>query len=1126
MSKLSNKKIEIIILIFLLITIKIYQVEQIKINNQFDEEKKDNNRKHYTTIHHSIEITSDDNFSSFPGSGTKDDPYIIKDYIIYSSSKYGIYIFNTTKYFIVQNCKVKSSYLSGLYISHIKNGTGKILDNEFNSDNYGIYVDSSNNLSIINNIYLAKYGIYMHSSANNYIAKNEFYSLFKGINIIYSNNITIENNTYFESTQISIRLLYSSNNTIINNTFTKVKKAIYIYYSFNNFLTGNNFTNNEVAINLIYSDKNFIFNNSFQLSEINSINLESSLNNSIINNSCFYCDNNSIYLINSEYNLISNNSCYNCNSAIYLHNSSYNLLEHNRLINNLKYGLLLISSNNNDVKTNIIVKNSFYGINLLYSKNNTIWLNYIVFNNVAVSNSVQVNDNNGLNYWYEPIIKKGNYWNEFTYGKNYSINPGLTSDLYPQNSTDTDDDGLQDVIEINCFFTNIFSNDTDSDGIIDYWEIDNNFNPLINDSSLDLDRDNLSNLAEYQNNTDPHDPDTDDDDLRDGDEVNIYLTDPLDSDTDDDGMPDGWEVENCLNPLENDSYNDPDDDSLVNLEEYNYSTNPTNNDTDGDGLSDYNEIYSYNSDPTDIDTDNDGLFDGQEVNLFLTNPLDSDTDNDKIDDYSEVYSFFTDPNCNDTDNDGLLDGQEAYIFFSDPNSNDTDLDGLSDYEEIIYNTNLKNSDTDFDGLSDYEEIKVYFTNPRSKDTDRDGRSDGWEIENGYNPLMKNVFFVKKSILMILFYINISYSILIFLLLLYILTIKKILIQFFQWQEEHYLELNKLLIQYEKATKIVFLSDFIKDLTPVINQTKEEVKSYPKLSLIKKINNTKQAYKLWKKKIDINKYEKMYNDFYFSVTQLNFSEIKIIDNNNDISVENEKFDTLLKEIINERRMLKQYKNLITDMKFIFSFLPRFLDENKKLFFKQINEEIEEKFENANSLLIKTLKLSIIKGNKLLEKEEQLSKQIIKSLSKEILHRFAIYENELKEWKKRSENVLSELLEEDLKEVEDLFQEEKNMLKEIIVQNEIKYKEVKRVKVLIDVLSIYSEIPLIKLQRKLGFSKLEDLEKWLIELSSFLSIKIEGDKLIISEKATKELTQSIDELIKRFTEWEKTGEGKKT
>ncbi|MFW9964995.1 MAG: SBBP repeat-containing protein [Candidatus Sifarchaeia archaeon] len=64
------------------------------------------------------------------------------------------------------------------------------------------------------------------------------------------------------------------------------------------------------------------------------------------------------------------------------------------------------------------------------------------------------------------------------------------------------------------------------------------------------------------------------------------------NDTDSDSMPDGWEVANSLNPLVDDSFQDPDNDQLTNSEEYWLGTDPQNSDSDGDGIPDGFE-YSY-----------------------------------------------------------------------------------------------------------------------------------------------------------------------------------------------------------------------------------------------------------------------------------------------------------------------------------------------------------------------------------------------------------------------------------------------------------------------------------------------------------------------------------------------------
>ncbi len=93
--------------------------------------------------------------------------------------------------------------------------------------------------------------------------------------------------------------------------------------------------------------------------------------------------------------------------------------------------------------------------------------------------------------------------------------------------------------------------DSDNDGMPDDWEKKYGLNFTDpKDALLDFDQDNLTNLEEYLNNTDPTNPDTDNDTLLDGDEIKIYNTDPLNPDSDTDGQDDGKEIENDTDPLD------------------------------------------------------------------------------------------------------------------------------------------------------------------------------------------------------------------------------------------------------------------------------------------------------------------------------------------------------------------------------------------------------------------------------------------------------------------------------------------------------------------------------------------------------------------------------------------------
>ena len=70
--------------------------------------------------------------------------------------------------------------------------------------------------------------------------------------------------------------------------------------------------------------------------------------------------------------------------------------------------------------------------------------------------------------------------------------------------------------------------------------------PVVADAAVataaDQDADNYLDAAELEIGLDPGDPDSDDDGVADGDEVNIYFTDPFNGDSDGDGASDGEEL--------------------------------------------------------------------------------------------------------------------------------------------------------------------------------------------------------------------------------------------------------------------------------------------------------------------------------------------------------------------------------------------------------------------------------------------------------------------------------------------------------------------------------------------------------------------------------------------------------
>jgi outer membrane protein OmpA-like peptidoglycan-associated protein len=219
--------------------------------------------------------------------------------------------------------------------------------------------------------------------------------------------------------------------------------------------------------------------------------------------------------------------------------------------------------------------------------------------------------------------------------------------------------------------------DAQNDG---FWSGMLSFMYSVRDDITDSDNDGLTDIEEEQIGTDPLNPDTDGDGIKDGEEVKVYRTDPK------------------------------------------------NPDTDGDGLNDGVEIKQYKTEPLKADTDGDKLTDGEEVNDYRTNPLRPDSDNDSLSDYEEVMQYRTNPLKADTDGDGLTDGEEVSKYKTDPLKPDTDGDGLTDGEEVKqYKTDPLKSDSDADLLSDGEEIKTYRTNPLDRDTDKGTVDDGTEV---------------------------------------------------------------------------------------------------------------------------------------------------------------------------------------------------------------------------------------------------------------------------------------------------------------------------------------------------------------------------------------------------------------
>ncbi|MFH0815920.1 MAG: hypothetical protein V1934_03785, partial [Methanobacteriota archaeon] len=153
-------------------------------------------------------------------------------------------------------------------------------------------------------------------------------------------------------------------------------------------------------------------------------------------------------------------------------------------------------------------------------------------------------------------------------------------------------------------------NDTDGDTVHDKTELDWGMDPTVDDRGQDSDKDGLQNLVEYWYNFNysaAHNG---------GNPIVIFNAGLPDSDID--GIPDKVEYDFALANAGADPL-----DPIAGAGDY-----------DNDGLTNYEEMYVYLTNWTWDDYDNDTLLDGTEIAMG-TDPKDPDTDKDMIEDGAE-----------------------------------------------------------------------------------------------------------------------------------------------------------------------------------------------------------------------------------------------------------------------------------------------------------------------------------------------------------------------------------------------------------------------------------------------------------------------------------------------------------
>jgi len=221
------------------------------------------------TGHDPINITNDAQLAVIAnnGTGTTNDPYIIANWIIDAFSNYGIYITGTTKHFRIENCWIRYSILSGIYVNDVTPRTATISNNTCISNDYhGIYFRYSANSTIVNNICTNndRIGIFIYHSRSSILANNTCVSNNGlGISLYESISSTVANNICIDNGEDGIGLGESDSSIIANNTCTSnTGPGISLYESIASIVANNTCTSNtKPGISLEYSASSMIANN-------------------------------------------------------------------------------------------------------------------------------------------------------------------------------------------------------------------------------------------------------------------------------------------------------------------------------------------------------------------------------------------------------------------------------------------------------------------------------------------------------------------------------------------------------------------------------------------------------------------------------------------------------------------------------------------------------------------------------------------------------------------------------------------------------------------------------------------------------------------------------------------------
>ena len=349
-----------------------------------------------------IIISEDSNFTDYglSGDGSEGNPFIIENLNITTTEGKGIYIYNTSKHFIIRYCSVNASK-DGIVIDTVKEGTA-VLTNNICVGNVlgGIQIYHSPNSQINNNI----------CNFNNYL----------GILVRNSSRSQVNNNSCLHNGGsglggIGIYVRHSDSSTINNNTCNlNIRAGIFIEDSPSSYVADNKCKNNDYhgGIAIYESNKTMVVNNLCVDNVEDNIKLFESNNSFVLNNYCsgsgfgivvtgggnVTIDNNSctdnyllgMHLSRAEGSIVTNNKLYNTGFRFYEPNKenfhSYVVVDNtvngkkfgyfagvdDLTITKADYGQLYFADCSNVRIKNQYFSNTFSGLTMFYCTNSLI----------------------------------------------------------------------------------------------------------------------------------------------------------------------------------------------------------------------------------------------------------------------------------------------------------------------------------------------------------------------------------------------------------------------------------------------------------------------------------------------------------------------------------------------------------------------------------------------------------------------------------------------------------------------------------------------------------------------------------------------------------------------------------